>query len=184
MLSTAYAENTEQESDKSIHQELQRELKLAEAEMAEDEELFMDEEDSSDDEFVDEGEDIVEEKTEPAPEPAPQETSPHMDPIEEMAETKPLPQPVAKKPTKPVPKAKPPTPKKVVKNSTKRVPASFKQGFKKTGQACHLYAKPNKGSSILLSTPVGKKLWLESAGSNWYKGYHKSGHGYFPADCF
>ena len=169
---TIMAADSSWEAEEDITSEIQQELRLAEADMEEDEDLFMDGEDEEVGDWADDETDEVAE--EPAPAPAP------------VAEEKPAPAPapVAKKPAPaPKPVAKKPAPKPM-KKSKKRVPASFKQGFKVTGTSCNLYSKPNMGSGVILTTGPGKKLWLESENANFYKGYHKSGHGYFPADCF
>ncbi|MCB9027393.1 MAG: hypothetical protein H6625_13815 [Bdellovibrionaceae bacterium] len=172
-----------------IAKELQYEIRLAEADMDEDEELF-----SDDAEDTNSGGDWAEEESldgdvaETTPTPSPE-------PMEEIAEEpapKPMPNPVKKHiptppkktPNKPV--AKKVQPKVQAKNpvGNSRVPASFKQGFKVSKTSCGLHSEPNNGSSVILTTGSGKKLWLETANKGWYKGYHKDGFGYFPANCF
>lgn len=186
---SVFAYDTSWAEQDKITKELQDEIRLAEAEMDGDEELFADdaEESNSGDDWAEEestSDDDVAETTTPTPNP---------EPMEEVAEEpipKPMPAPVKKhvqpaptKMAKTLPKAKIKAPAKKQKDNS-RVPASFKQGFKMSKSTCDLHSEPNNGSSVILKTDAGKKLWLEAANPNWYKGYHKSGFGYFPANCF
>lgn len=172
-----FAESSTWKDKTDFTNEIKKEIHIAEADTEEDEDLFMDDGEES------EGEDWAEEGESSAattPEPAKEEPA-----QEEIAAEAPKPKPVAK-PAKPAPKkgqAKLPV-KKVKKYTKARVPASFKQGLKVSNANCSMHASPSDRSPVLLKTDAGKKLWLESANGNWYKGYHKNGHGFFPAHCF
>ena len=176
-MQTVYANDSKWESEEDVSNQIQNELQMAEADMESDEDLFMDEGDEGGDWAEEEATETAEEETTPTPPPVAEETPKTMPEPEKLEEPAPAPKPVAEK--KPTPKAKP-----KMKAAKKRVPASFKQGFKVLSKNCNLYTEQNMTSSVILTTTSGKKLWLEGAGSNWYKGYHKNGHGYFPAECF
>lgn len=198
VLSKSYAseENSVNENE-TIQAEIQNELKLAEADLEDDEDLFMDEGsetagDWSEDETSDEeSNNYAEESTTPEPLPQPPVADPTPTPkasAAKLPERKNLAKPTAKAKPAPTKKASPPkaSPKKAQKMATakNRVPASFKQGFKTTSKTCSLHSKPSAGSQVLLNSKSGKKVWLEGHNESWYKGYHKGGHGYFPASCF
>jgi hypothetical protein len=177
----------------NIDPELQRELNLAEADVNEDEDLFMDDGEDKGEDWSDE------EPTDVAEEPSPDaEEVPDSIPVENASNeeestpepkaapvTPPAPKKVAPKKA-PIAKVKKETPahKQVSKKSKARVPASFKQGFKTPSSDCSLYSEPNTNSKVILSTKGGKKIWLEGVNETWYKGFHKGGHGYFPSSCF
>jgi len=159
---------------------------LASNDNDDDDDLFMDDADEAegqaddadiyDDEAAAPAEPEQASKPEPAPAPAEQPAPQHV--------AEPTPPPAA-------PMHKKMAPHKMKKHAShkrmhkkKRRPASFRQGFKTLSEKCELHASPNKTSQVLLSTPAGKKLWLEGHNANWYKAYHKGGFGYFSADCF
>jgi outer membrane biosynthesis protein TonB len=179
MTASVNAADDQWETEEDITSAIQQEITLAEADMEEDEALFAD--DDEDDGGGDWAEDELEEPTnnaatqEPAPAPAPTKApAPAPAPAEEVVMDAP-----AEEET-PVEESQPePAPKKMV-----RVPASFKQGFKVANSNCPLYSEATENSPKILNTKEGRKLWVEAHNENWYKGYHKGGHGYFEASCF
>ncbi len=160
-------------SSSGLSSDIQEELRLAEADMEEDEDLFMDEgADDGEDWTEEESEEVAEESSpapalEPPPEPLVEpEAQEH---VEKIADAKPTPKPVAAAPAA---------------KSNARVPASFKQGFKVSNSACVLHKEPDSDSSVILTSKDGKRLWLEAVDASWYKGFYRKGYGYFPASCF
>jgi len=196
-MSLSLQSNSEELTVKKLYQdlqmEIQKELKLAQAEAEEDEDLFLDEgSDNAGDWTEESAEEPMDQAAQPEDESSTEEELSAAEPAPPVAES----QPVAKKPA-PAKKVAPPvakkeTPKKTPppaakaknKTSPKRVPASFKQGFKVTTSECALHSQPSHGSSTILNSKSGKKLWLEYQNETWYKGFHSKGVGYFPASCF
>lgn len=56
--------------------------------------------------------------------------------------------------------------------------------FRTTKMACDIVDKPEAGAGKLSKTGKGKKIWTESAGSEWVKVKLKSGEGFIPLSCF
>lgn len=77
--------------------------------------------------------------------------------------------------------------KAIAKNASKAGAKSrkvaSKEGFRTTRSDCKMYSKASSGSSVLLTVPGSKKLWVEEHGK-WLKAFRKNGHGYMSRSCF
>jgi hypothetical protein len=57
-------------------------------------------------------------------------------------------------------------------------------GFKTTNHPCAMRAEPSETAAEILTVKENRRLWLERAGTDWYKGYHHNGSGFISANCF
>ncbi len=89
-------------------------------------------------------------------------------------------EPVEVKKSAPVEKKKVAT----TKAEKTRAPASVtKNGYFVFANACDMKSSPTSGSKSVGNVAKGKKLWLDSHNSEWFKAYKKSGTAYIAADC-